>query len=161
MHSITRRQTLADLLRRSAARTPDKLAVVCGETSWSYLEFDRISARVAAGLAERGVAKGTRVAVLARNSHAFVAMRFALARLGAVLVPINFMLKAEEVTYILRHAGATMLATDSGLAPLARAAGCETFDGLDVLVAQGAASFELWTEFSAPVDVMRRAVGLT
>jgi fatty-acyl-CoA synthase len=122
MHSITRRQTLADLLRRSAARTPGKLAVVCGDISWTYAEFDRISARVAAGLAERGIAKGTRVAVLARNSHAFVAMRFALARLGAVLVPINFMLKAEEVAYILRHAGATMLATDGGLAALARAA---------------------------------------
>src|ERR1700722_7706934 len=122
MHSVTRRQTLADLLHRSAARTPDKTAVVCGEIKWTYAEFDRISARVAAGLTERGVAKGTRVAVLARNSHAFVAMRFALARLGAVLVPINFMLKAEEVAYILRHAGATMLATDSGLAALARAA---------------------------------------
>jgi fatty-acyl-CoA synthase len=122
MYPVTRRQTLADLLRRSAARTPNKLAVVCGDICWSYAEFDRISGRVAAGLAERGVAKGSRVAILARNSHAFVAMRFALARLGAVLVPINFMLKAEEVGYILRHAGATMLATDSGLAPLSRAA---------------------------------------
>jgi fatty-acyl-CoA synthase len=122
MHSITRRQTLADLLRRSAARTPNKLAVVCGEVRWTYAEFDRISGRLAAGLAERGVTKGTRVAVLARNSHAFVAMRFALARLGAVLVPINFMLRPEEVAYVLRHAGATMLATDSGLAAFARAA---------------------------------------
>jgi fatty-acyl-CoA synthase len=122
MHSITRRQTLADLLHRSAAKMPGKLAVVCGDSSWTYAEFDRISQRVAAGLAERGVTKGSRVAVLARNSHGFVAMRFALARLGAVLVPINFMLKAEEVAYILRHAGATMLATDSGLAALARAA---------------------------------------
>jgi fatty-acyl-CoA synthase len=122
MHSITRRQTLADLLHRSTARTPNKLAVVCGDIRWTYAEFDRISARVAAGLAERGITKGTRIAVLARNSHAFVAMRFALARLGAVLVPINFMLKAEEVAYILRHAGATMLATDSGLAALAREA---------------------------------------
>src|SRR3984885_55567 len=122
MHSITRRQTLADLLRRSAARTPNKPAVVCGDISWTYADFDRISARVAAGLAARGITKGTRIAVLARNSHAFVAMRFALARLGAVLVPINFMLKAEEVAYILRHAGATMLATDSGLAALAREA---------------------------------------
>src|SRR5262249_22774651 len=43
-------------------------------------------------------------------------------RLGAVLVPVNFMLKADEVGYILRHAGACMLATDSGLAPLARQA---------------------------------------
>jgi fatty-acyl-CoA synthase len=46
------------------------------------------------------------VAILSRNSHAFAALRFALARLGAVLVPINFMLNADEVAYILRHAGA-------------------------------------------------------
>ena len=74
-------------------------------------------------LAKLGMSlKGTRVAVLARNSHAFVALRFALARLGAVLVPINFMLKPDEVAYILRHAGAVLLATDTGLAPVARAA---------------------------------------
>jgi fatty-acyl-CoA synthase len=122
MHPAIRRQTLGDLLLRSAARTPDKLAIACGDTRWSYAEFEALTARLAAGLAQRGIAKGTRVAVLARNSHAFAALRFALARLGAVLVPINFMLKAEEVAYILRHAGATMLATDSGLAALARAA---------------------------------------
>ncbi len=122
MHPATRRQTLGDLLHRSAARNPNKLAIACGEVRWTYAELDRLSTRVAAGLAQRGVAKGTHVAILARNSHAFAAMRFALARLGAVLVPINFMLKADEVAFILRHAGATMLATDSGLAPLARAA---------------------------------------
>jgi fatty-acyl-CoA synthase len=117
-----RRQTLGDLLHRSAARHPHKLAVACGDTRWTYAEFDELCDRVAAGLAERGVAKGERVAILARNSHGFAALRFALARLGAVLVPINFMLKAEEAAYILRHAGARMLATDSGLAPLAREA---------------------------------------
>jgi fatty-acyl-CoA synthase len=122
MDSIVRRQTLGDLLRRSAARNPDKLAVVCGDIGWSYAEFHALVDRLAAGLAARGVTKGERFAILARNSHAFVSLRFALARLGAVLVPINFMLKAEEVAYILRHAGARLLATDSGLAPLARAA---------------------------------------
>jgi fatty-acyl-CoA synthase len=122
MNPVIHRQTLSDLLHRSAARSPHKLAVVCGDTRWTYAEFDSISKRLAAGLAQRGVAKGTCVAVLARNSHAFAAMRFALARLGAVLVPINFMLKPEEVAFILRHAGATMLATDTGLAPVARAA---------------------------------------
>jgi len=120
MHPAIRRQTLFDLLQRSAARAPHKLAIACGDTRWTYAEFEALSTRVAAGLAMRGIAKGTRVAVLARNSHAFAALRFALARLGAVLVPINFMLKADEVAYILRHAGATMLATDSGLAALAR-----------------------------------------
>jgi fatty-acyl-CoA synthase len=122
MDPLIRRQTLADLLHRSAARHPHKTAVICGDTTWSYAELDALCSRLAAGLAERGVGHGDRVAVLARNSHAFAALRFALARLGAVLVPINFMLKAEEVAYILRHAGARMIATDSGLAALARAA---------------------------------------
>ena len=122
MNPIVHRQTLTDLLRRSAKRVPSKLAIVCGDTRWSYREFDAVCERVAAALAERGIVKGSRVAVLARNSHAFAALRFALARLGAVLVPINFMLKPEEAAYILRHAGATMLATDSALAALARAA---------------------------------------
>jgi len=115
-----RRHTLGELLSRSAARHPDKLAVACGEARYSYREFDTLASRLAAGLAGQGIAKGDRVAMLARNSHAFAAMRFALARLGAVLVPINFMLKADEAAYILRHAGARLLATDSGLAPLAR-----------------------------------------
>jgi fatty-acyl-CoA synthase len=125
MDAAIRRQTLADLLHRSAKRHPDKTAIVCGDTQWSYAQFDAVCGRVAAGLAARGIAKGTRVAVLARNSHAFAALRFALARLGAVLVPINFMLKAEEAAYILRHAGAQMLATDSGLAELALSAAAQ------------------------------------
>jgi shikimate dehydrogenase len=49
---------------------------------------------------------------------------------------------------------------DSGTAAAARAAGARVVDGLEVLVAQGAASFELWTGVSAPVEVMRRAIGL-
>lgn len=119
---IVRRQGVADVLRRTAQRLPEKTAVVCGEVRWSYAEFDALVTRVAAGLAQRGVAAGDKVAVLARNSHGFAALRFALARLGAVLVPINFMLTADEVAYILRHAQARWLATDSGLASLAQAA---------------------------------------
>ena len=126
MHPAIHRQTLADLLHRSAMRHPEKLAIVCGEVRWTYAQFDALCARLAAGLQQRGVAQGTRVAVLARNSHAFAALRFALARLGAVLVPINFMLKADEAGYIVRHAGAQVLATDSGLADLARAAALNT-----------------------------------
>jgi fatty-acyl-CoA synthase len=121
-HPAVRRHTLADALRRSALRQPNKTAIVCGATRWTYAEFDALVSRLAAGLAAMGVAQGERVAVLARNSHGFAALRFALARRGAVLVPINFMLKADEVAYILRHAGAKLLATDSGLTELARAA---------------------------------------
>ena len=122
IHPAVRRQTIADALRRTAIRLPTKTGIVCGTTTWTYAEFDALVTRLAAGLASIGVAEGDKVAVLARNSHGFAALRFALARRGAVMVPINFMLKAEEVAYILRHAGAKTLATDSGLAELAQAA---------------------------------------
>lgn len=122
MNSIARQHTLSDVLHRSTARNPGKLAILCGDTRWTYAEFENVSLRLAGGLSGQGVTKGTCVAILARNSHGFAAMRFALAKLGAVLVPINFMLKAEEVAFILRHSGATLLATDTGLASLARAA---------------------------------------
>src|SRR5262245_51541210 len=130
-----RSQTLADLLRRTARRHPHKRAIACGDVAWSYAEFDALVSRLAAGLHTNHIAKGTRVAVLSRNSHAFAALRFALARLGAVLVPINFMLKAEEVAYILRHAGVRTLALDEGLTNLGRDAAqldtqVERFTGL-------------------------------
>ena len=119
---VVRRQTIADALRRTALRLPAKTGIICGTIRWTYAEFDALVSRLAAGLAQIGVAEGDKVAVLARNSHGFAALRFALARRGAVMVPINFMLKADEVAYILRHAGAKTLATDSGLADLAQAA---------------------------------------
>lgn len=108
-----RRHSLGDLLRRSAARAPDKLAIICGEQRYSYAELDALCDRVAGAFAARGLRPGDRVAMLARNSAAFVAIRFGLARLGAVLVPINFMLKPGEISYILNHSGARVLCVDS------------------------------------------------
>ena len=103
MHPSIRSQTIADVLRRTATRVPNKTAIICGETQWTYAALSARVDRLAAGLLATGIRPGDSVAVLARNSHGFVAMRFALARMGAVLVPINFMLKSHEVAYILRH----------------------------------------------------------
>jgi fatty-acyl-CoA synthase len=105
-----RQHSIGDLPRRTAARYPAKLAVCFGDTRWSYREFDAICNRFANGLLERGLAAGDRVAILSRNSHAFAVLRFALARIGGVLVPINFMLTAQEISYILRSSGAVALA---------------------------------------------------
>jgi fatty-acyl-CoA synthase len=126
-HDLSR-QTLGDLLRRTRQRSPNKLAIRCGEVDWTYAEFDNVCDRLASGLAARGVEIGDRVAVISRNSHAFVALRFALARLGAVLVPINFMLSADEANYILQHSGAKVLCVDSGFAKL----GGEASKGTDI-----------------------------
>ena len=120
--ALARSQTLGDVLRRTAQRLPQKTAVICGQTQWTYAQFDALVTRLAVGLVAMGIRSGDPVAMLARNSHGFAAMRFALARMGAVLVPINFMLKADEVAYILRHAQTKVLVTDSELTPLAKAA---------------------------------------
>lgn len=116
------RQTLGDLLRRSRLRYPNKLAIRCGSMEWTYAQFDDICNSFANGLAAQGVEVGDRIAVISRNSYAFAALRFAVARLGAVLVPINFMLSAEEANYVLQHSGAKMLCLDSGNAAMGREA---------------------------------------
>ena len=121
-----RRQTLGDLLRRTAARTPAKLAIVCGDASWTYAEFDVECNRLAHGLAARGLRAGDRLALLSRNSHRFAFIRFGVARLGAVLVPVNFMLTATEVAYVLGHSGARMLCVEDEFASVAREAADET-----------------------------------
>lgn len=117
-----RQHTLGDFLRRTAQRVPDKTAIVCGEVRWSYAEFDRVVNRLARGLLAEGIGQGDRVAILARNSHAFAALRFALARIGAVLVPINFMLNADECAFILKSAGARALAVGPDFVELGRGA---------------------------------------
>jgi fatty-acyl-CoA synthase len=69
MDSATRRQTIADLLHRTAKRYPNKPGLSCGDTHWTFEEFDAVVDRVAAGLSRMGVGHASRVAVLARNSH--------------------------------------------------------------------------------------------
>ncbi len=118
-----RRQSIGDVLRRSARRYPQKSAIECGEhIRWSYARFDALCDQLAAGLLAEGLKKGDRVAVLARNSHSFALLRFALARAGGVLVPINFMLNAEEIAYILEHSGAATLCVDEEFAATGQAA---------------------------------------
>jgi fatty-acyl-CoA synthase len=114
-----RRDTMGDLLWRSAVRHPDKVAVVFGEQRTTYAELDATANRVANALAEHGVSKGDRVALLSRNSYGFVVAYYASAKLGSICVPINHMLGAAEVAYILGHSGASALVVEEALVPVA------------------------------------------
>ncbi len=125
-YRVARRQTLSDMLRRSALRHGPRPAILCGDVRWSYAEFDAIADRLAAGLVAGGVGEGDRVAILARNSHSFMAVRFAVARIGAVLVPVNFMLTPDEIRYILDHSGAKLLFVDASTADAASEAAAGT-----------------------------------
>ncbi|MGY3404444.1 acyl-CoA synthetase (AMP-forming)/AMP-acid ligase II [Bradyrhizobium sp. GM5.1] len=120
--SKAREHSIGDLLRRAAGRDPGKLGVSCGNVSWTFAEMDAICNRLGRGLVGLGVKKGDRLAVLSRNSHAFAALRFAVARIGAVLVPINFMLNPDEINFILKSSGAKLLAAGPDFVEPARAA---------------------------------------
>lgn len=117
-----RTQSLSAMLRRASTRHGDKTAIICGDVNWSYSAFQREVEWLASGLVHLGVLPGDRVAILARNSHAFIALRFAIARADAVLVPINFMLTADDVRFILEHAGARVLFADAQTIETARRA---------------------------------------
>ncbi len=117
-----RRHVLGDLLWRSACRLPDKLALAYKDVRQTYSELDRTVNRTANALAAHGVGQGDRVSLLSHNNHAFVVLNFALARLGAILVPVNFMLNPGEVAYILGHSGATGLIAEDALVPVAEQA---------------------------------------
>ena len=100
----------------------------------------RICNRLAAGLLAQGIGIGDRVAVLSRNSHAFAALRFALARIGAVLVPINFMLNADEIAFILESSGATVLAVGPDFVDVGQRACAARHRGRAAVLAAGESS---------------------
>lgn len=125
-----RGHTLGDLLRRTARRFPSKRALVDGARSWTYEEFDLLASRFANAVAARGIGKGDRVAVHSHNRWEYAVLAFGLARLGAVMVPINFMLGAGEVAFILRHAEVAGLIVEDELHPVAVAAAEES--GVDL-----------------------------
>jgi fatty-acyl-CoA synthase len=114
-----RRQSLGDLPRRSARRTPDKVAIIDGATRLTFAELDAAVDRTAAAMAEAGLTKGDRLALLSHNCWQFAVLDFAAARAGVVLVPINFMLGGDEIAFILDHSGATAFVVEDGLVPVA------------------------------------------
>ncbi|RBY82874.1 acyl-CoA synthetase [Geodermatophilus sp. TF02-6] len=117
-----RQHSVGDLLHRTARRHPDKPAVVAGDLRVTYAEFDAAVNRTAHALAERGLGKGDRLALLSHNCWQFAVLAFATAKLGVVLVPVNFMLGPDEIAYILGHSGARGIVAEDALAPTAEKA---------------------------------------
>ena len=112
-------QMLADAQRRN----PDGDALVCGEVRLTYRQLMERSSRVAAGLAARGVKSGDRVALLLGNRIEFVLALFAVARLGAITVPISVREQTPGLAYMLSHCAAVLLLHEAELAPVLPSAG--------------------------------------
>jgi O-succinylbenzoate-CoA ligase len=103
--------SLGQMLGHRARRHPERLALVDATRGqrYTYQELDRRANRIAGGLARLGVQPGDRVAILMPNGIEFVESYFAVARLGAVSVPLNVRLAPPELDFILRDAGVETL----------------------------------------------------
>ncbi|HST37868.1 MAG TPA: AMP-binding protein [Conexibacter sp.] len=111
---------LSRLLTWARHRYAERDALVFEQRRWTYAQLDDDVGALAAGLRERGVGPGTRIAVLAMNLPEYLLLGLALAKLGAVMVPLNYRLHEEELHYLLDHSRAEGLASESAFAETAR-----------------------------------------
>ncbi len=102
-----------EFLRRARHIYPDREAVVDESLHLTYAEFGRRCDGWSAALQQLGVSQGDRVAYIAPNTHALLESFYAVPQIGAVLVPINYRLIADDFAYIIGHCGAKVLCVHS------------------------------------------------
>ncbi|MGY3587728.1 fatty-acyl-CoA synthase [Bradyrhizobium sp. USDA 4341] len=110
---------LSSFIAFHARRTPDCCALKYRGEDVSYADFDLRIRQVGSWLATRGIAPGDVVAVLMKNSTAFLELVFATSHIGAVFLPVNYRLSAAEVGYIVGNSGARLLVADEEFAAIA------------------------------------------
>ena len=120
---------LATILSDSATSNPDGIAIRMDDVELSYGALDRLSKQIAGLLTSRGVQPGDRVALISPNLPQMPAIYYGILRFGAVVVPLNPLLKAREVEYHLANAGTHLAFAWEGVLaevePGAKAAGTD------------------------------------
>src|SRR5437762_1984188 len=101
--------TPLEFARRARKVYPQQIAVIDGDLRWSYAQFLDRCDRWSAVLQRLGVGAGDRVAYCAPNTHAQLESFYAVPQLGAVLVPLNFRLTADDFLYLINHSGARVV----------------------------------------------------
>jgi long-chain acyl-CoA synthetase len=115
-----RTMNLAENLLRTAAASPDQIAVKLDDLELSYAVLDQATQRVAGLLRERGLQVGDRVGLMLPNVPYFPVLYYGILRAGGVVVPMNVLLKGREVAYYLDDSGAKLLFAWHGFGDAAR-----------------------------------------
>src|SRR4029453_13020344 len=105
--------TPLDFMRRARKLYGAREAVVDGDQRWSYEEFGLRCDRWSTALERLGVRQGDRVAYIAPNTHAQLESFYAVPQIGAVLVPLNYRLTADDFAYLINHSGARIVCAHS------------------------------------------------
>jgi acyl-CoA synthetase (AMP-forming)/AMP-acid ligase II len=100
---------VGNIIRFNARNYPEKEALVCGEERLTYRQLnDRVNS-LANALSKLGVRKGDNLAIMLQNCSEYIEIYFALAKLGAVAVPLNFMYKGIGLKFLLENADVKMV----------------------------------------------------
>ena len=126
----SRRLVLPEVIGRGRRAHPERAALIFGEDERTHAALHERAQRLATVLAQAGVRRGDRVALLLHNGLEFPESLLACHVLGAVAVPVNFRLAADEIAYVLRDAGARVLIAGEGSPSL-------HVDGLVLTTGQG------------------------
>ncbi|PWR22051.1 fatty acid--CoA ligase [Zavarzinia compransoris] len=146
-------QTLADVPRLHARLRGDKVALIEGDRKITYAELDHAATACAAALEAEGVKAGGRVGVLDKNAADYFALLFGTAKIGAVLVPVNWRLAAPEITFILNDAEAEVLFVGPDFVEALRYFGTELKTVRKIVVMGPAAGdWPGFADFLAPFD---------
>jgi fatty-acyl-CoA synthase len=116
--AVWRPRTLSDWLDECAQRHAERPMVLTDDRELNYADVAAESRRLADGLATIGVCPGDRVAMIMANYPQFAAIKFAIARAGAVAVPLNYLYRREELHFVLADAGCRVVVTMTGFADL-------------------------------------------
>jgi fatty-acyl-CoA synthase len=120
------RNTIGDLLSRSADRYRDKIALRWGDTAFSYRDLDQAAQRTGAALLGSGLQSGDRVVAYGRNSDRYLIAWLGCCKAGLVHVPANYALTATELRYIAEQSRASLILHDPAMADNATACGIPT-----------------------------------
>src|ERR671925_1282036 len=101
--------TPLEFARRARKIYPDRVAVIDGDSRWTYAQFLDRCDRWSTVLQKLGISAGDRVAYLSPNTHAQLESFYAVPQIGAALVPLNYRLTADDFAYIIMHSGATVV----------------------------------------------------
>jgi len=118
--ALARRLLLGEIIARNGRKFPNKEAVIFGDTRLTYRQFNARINRLAHALMDIGIKKGEHVAILMFNCHQYLESYYALAKIGAVAVPLNFRLHAEELKYVINNADAVAIIMGGPFVPTVR-----------------------------------------
>ncbi len=109
--------TLTEMLKESCRIYPKKNALIFGKKRITYRQLNNQVTAVSCGLIRLGIKKDEKVAILLKNCPEYVISYFAILKTGGIVIPLNFMLKEEELKYILDDAGVSTIITSPEFMP--------------------------------------------